>query len=286
MNNIKDKETIVIEQENERDVTIELSRYLDVLGSDVRLKILKLLQLEPADVETISSLLIRKFGKVSSRENTKRHVDKLLSIGVIKKQPAIRDNRAVINYVLVPGSIEFTMRTLTKVMKLDLSLDLRSRVTGIRERVSDEFGQSLATVKVLGGVDDGREFLIKKEDIRIGRFDPDNVDKYDRENDIVLSKEYRFVTRVSKPHAKLFFENGQWNIQHCEGRNPTYLWNRKLDKYKKEKLKNADIINLAKGEKGVSLVFHIPRAPKIGPKNARDQKSHVTNGKYHTNRIV
>lgn len=254
----KDRETIVIKQKDAPDITVELAKYLDILGSPVRLKILKMLERDRMDVETISHLLW-KGGKISSRENTKRHVDKLLSIGLVRKEPGMKNDRPVINYVLVPGSIETVIRTINEVMKLDLTFELRSLVAGVQERFSEEF-PSFAIIRVLGGKDDGREFPLKRTEVKIGREDPENKEKYDSENDVILSNEYRAVTRVWKPHARLLLENGQWYIEHCEGKSDTYLWNKKLDKYRKEKLKNGDMINLAQGDKGARLVFILPRS--------------------------
>jgi len=263
LNSPKERETVIIEQENAPDITVELSEFLDVLGSDVRLKILKLLQSKPVDVETISTLLLRRYSKTSSRENTKKHIDKLLSVGLIMKQPGIRDNRAVINYVIVPGAVETIMRTLSKVMKFDLNLKLSGKAAGIQRRVLDEFSRSLAYVRVLGGPDDGQEFLLKKDDIKVGRIDPEHMNKYDPENDVVLSESYKAVTRVWRPHAKLTLEKDQWYVEHCEGKNLTYLWNRRLDKHRRLKLKNGDIISLAKGTKGVRLVFLLPKPEDV-----------------------
>jgi hypothetical protein len=57
------------------------------------------------------------------------------------------------------------------------------------------------------------------------------------------------VTRVSKPHAKLLIENGQWYIEHCEGVNRTYLWKTELSKNRKQQLNDGDIITLVEGDK-------------------------------------
>jgi hypothetical protein len=255
----KNKETIVIKQKDAADITVKLAEYLEILGSSIRLDILKLLMTEPLDVESISHLLCKKFGKISSRENTKNHIDKLLTIGLVIKQPGMRDSRAVVKYALVPGSIEVAMRTLSKVMKMDLKLELSKNVAGIREKLSEEFSQSFATIKILGGVDDGQEFLLKENEVRIGRVDPENMEKYDPKNDIALSDSYGAITRVWKPHAKLILEDGQWYIEHCEGVNETYLWDRKLEKNRKEPLKNGDVIGLAEGAKGVRMVFLLPK---------------------------
>jgi hypothetical protein len=255
-------ETIIIKQNNAPDITVELAKYLDVLGSPIRLNILKLLGTTPMDVELVCRGLWRKYHISSCRENTKKHIDKLLSIGLVRKKAGIRDNRAVINYVLVSGSIETAMRTLSKVMRFDLDFQVDRKVAGVREKLSEKFSDSFAVIRVLGGVYDGREFLLKENEAKIGRADPDKADKYDTETDIVLADQYKAVTRVWKPHARLFLEGGQWYIEHCKGRNLTCLWNKELEENKKHELKDGDIINIARGSKGVRLVFLWPKLEK------------------------
>jgi predicted transcriptional regulator len=58
----------------------ELSEYLDVLSSSTRLKILKVIERRPKDVRQIS------YEIETSYENTKKHLDKLMSIGVVRKE--------------------------------------------------------------------------------------------------------------------------------------------------------------------------------------------------------
>ena len=255
MNTRVNKKTIIIKQKDAPDLTVELAKYLDVLGSTVRLKIIRLLDSNPMDIEFVSHMLWKKYGKISSRENTKKHIDKLLEIGLVKKIPGIRDNRAVINYMLVPGAIEMITRTLSKVMKFDLELELNRKAKQVNKRINEELAEKHAVLRVLNGLDDGREFFLKKNLIRIGRIDPENTDDYDSENDVILSDSYEAVTRVSKPHAVIVIDNEKYYIEHCEGINSTYLWNRKLEKHRKIELNNGDMIYLAKGEKGARFVF-------------------------------
>jgi hypothetical protein len=149
------------------------------------------------------------------------------------------------------------MRTINKVLKLELTIDLEREAKKIRENLTGEF--CLPMVKVLGGVDDGHEFHLKKDKIKVGRIDPENQDKYDPENDVVLSDQYKVVSRVWKPQALLTFENGEWFIEQGEG-NPTSLWEKTLTKGRKEKLRHEDIIHLSEGEKSVRLVFLLPKS--------------------------
>ncbi len=128
------------------------------------------------------------------------------------------------------GFFEAAMRTLSRIMKMNLKLELRSQAEEVKAKLGKELLENFASVKILGGADDGRIFELRKNQIKIGRVDPENQDEYDPQNDIVFSNSYSVVTRVSKPHARLFLEDGQWYVEHCEGVNGTYLWERKLAK--------------------------------------------------------
>ena len=60
---------------------------------------------------------------------------------------------------------------------------------------------------MLGGPDDGKVFMLKQNQVRIGRIDPENQAAYSPEDDIVLSDGYTAVTRVSKPHGQFISSN-------------------------------------------------------------------------------
>jgi DNA-binding transcriptional ArsR family regulator len=244
--------TVIIE---DSDFVKELSEYLDVLSSDVRLKILKLVEKEPKDARTIASDIETTY------ENTKRHLDKLLNIGVIRKEiglgrETVKGIHPVWKYSLVTGGLEAILRNLG--IFSNLKFILIDRVETVKGRISEEFMSNFPMIKVLGGQDDGKVFLIKKESVRIGRIDPKNQDQYDPENDIVLSGEYKAVTRVSKPHAKLTLEGSVWDIEDCESTGGTYLNNRKLDKYRMTKLNDGDMVGLSRGVLGALLLFTLP----------------------------
>jgi len=78
MDGAKSGETILID---EKTIFLsDLPMYLDILGSDVRLRILKFAATSPKDIREISNEI------ETSLENTKRHLDKLMSIGIIKQE--------------------------------------------------------------------------------------------------------------------------------------------------------------------------------------------------------
>ena len=251
------RETLVIDEGS--DFISELAKYLDALSNDRRLKILKLLEWGPKDIRTIAKELHRKYGIVISQEAVNKHLVKLQKVGVIGKIPGIKDTprgqRAVMNYVLIPGGIEAIMRNLGEFAKLRFELD-RS-VEKVIEKISESFDSVFPRVRIIGGTDDGSEFLIQGDSVNIGRIDPEKTDKYDPENDIVLSNNYKAVTRVSHPHARLTLMDNEWHIEDCNSANGTYIGDGKLEKYRKKKLKNGDIIGLGKGMMGARLVLNL-----------------------------
>ncbi len=101
--------TIIVHEDS--DSLEELSEYLDVLSSSARLRILKFLEKKPRDARAISKEI------ETSYENTKKHLDKLLSVGVIKKEaglgaPTSKGIHPVWEYSIVPGGLEAIIRNL------------------------------------------------------------------------------------------------------------------------------------------------------------------------------
>ncbi len=100
MNPADKSPTIIVHEES--DSLEELSEYLDVLSSSSRLRIVKFLEKKPRDARAISKEI------ETSYENTKKHLDKLLGIGVIKKEaglgaPTSKGIHPVWQYSVVPG---------------------------------------------------------------------------------------------------------------------------------------------------------------------------------------
>ncbi|MFY9800056.1 MAG: winged helix-turn-helix domain-containing protein, partial [Methanoregula sp.] len=81
MNPADKSPTIIVHDDS--DSLKELSEYLDVLSSSARLRILKFLEKKPRDARAISKEI------ETSYENTKKHLDKLLSVGIIKKEAGL-----------------------------------------------------------------------------------------------------------------------------------------------------------------------------------------------------
>lgn len=241
----------------------ELSEYLEVLSSSARLRILKYLEKKPADVRAISKEI------ETSYENTKKHLDRLLSIGVIKKGAGLgsatsKGIHPVWEYSLVPGGLEAIIRTLglfsnKKVQVLESGIN--TRLASVKGALSKEFMGNMPAAIVLGGAMDGRVFLLKKDEVNIGRTETDAPARQATLDDIILSDEYTAVTRISRPHGRLTFEKGAWSVEDCGSTGGTQLNNKQIDKYIRVPVQDGDLLELSHGVNGVKLLMVIPRHP-------------------------
>lgn len=80
----------------------------------------------------------------------------------------------------------------------------------------------------------------------------------DPERDIVLGEEYAAVTRVSRPHARLTRRADAWLIEDGGSTGGTFVNGTPLDRGKRRELHDGDLIELAKGAPGATLVFVVP----------------------------
>jgi DNA-binding transcriptional ArsR family regulator len=250
--------TIIIDDDS--DSLEELSEYLDVLSSSARLRILKFLERKPRDARSISNEI------ETSYENTKKHLDKLLSIGVIKKEaglgaPTSKGIHPVWEYSLVPGGLEAIIRNLGLFSNTRVRIvgsDISSRLDEVKKTLSREFLGNIPAAIILGGPDDGKVYMFRNEIVNFGRTDPERTAAYSPEKDIVLSDGYTAVTRVSKPHGKFINERSRWYIEDCGSTGGTRLNNTRLEKRMRVPVHDGDLVELAKGISGVKLLLVIP----------------------------
>jgi DNA-binding transcriptional ArsR family regulator len=263
MNPADKSPTIIVHEES--DSLEELSEYLDVLSSSARLRIVKFLEKKPRDARAISNEI------ETSYENTKKHLDKLLGIGVIKKEaglgaPTSKGIHPVWEYSVVPGGLEAIIRNLGLFSNARVQIvggEISRRLAEVKGTLSKEVLGNCPAAIVLGGPDDGKAFILKTDIVAIGRTDPDNQTSFDPGKDIVLADGYTAVTRVSKPHGRFRHENGIWYIEDCGSTGGTQLNNKKVEDRARVPVRDGDLIELAKGISGVKLVLIIP--PGAGP---------------------
>ena len=257
--NLADKSPTIIVHEDS-DSLEELSEYLDVLSSSARLRIVKFLEKKPRDARAISKEI------ETSYENTKKHLDKLLGIGVIKKEaglgaPTSKGIHPVWQYSVVPGGLEAIIRNLGLFSNARVQIvgeEISRRLEEVKGNLSKEVLGNCPAAIVLGGPDDGKAFILRSDTIAIGRTDPDNQTAFNPGKDIVLADGYTAVTRVSKPHGRLLLETGIWYIEDCGSTGGTQLNNKKIANNVRVPVRDGDLVELAKGISGVKLVLIIP----------------------------
>ena len=240
------------------DFLQELSEYLDVLSNSVRLKILKLVEKRPKDARTISHEI------ETSYENTKKHLDKLLSIGLIRKEagvgrPTSKGVHPVWEYSLVPGALEAVTRSLALFSNTPLSPDhrvLSEQLNDVRGKISQEFG-SVPALIVMGGEKDGTVFFLKEPIAVLGREDPATITPPGVVL-IVFPDTYRAVTRVSRPHARIREEKEEYYLEDRGSTGGTFVNNVRVEKEEKILLQDGALIDLGKGPQGIRLLFVLP----------------------------
>lgn len=248
------------------DELAELSSYLEVLGSSVRLKILRFIAETPKDAREIA----RDTG--TSYENVKKHLEKLLSIGVVRKEAGISSESAervhlVWRYVLVPGGMEAIIRTLSLFSSNPaecIDNPLREKLTGVRDQVSRAFFHHQAAAIVLGGPADGSVHLFHGAIVNIGRIDQDRPVAADQAAGIMLPEEYRAVTRVTRPHGRFRKQDEAWYYTDCTSTGGSYLNSRRLPAEEETRLSDGDLLELGKGPGAVRLLIVLPGVSGTG----------------------
>jgi len=242
----------------EGDIIDELSAYLEILSSGTRLRILKLLEKRPMDVTSISR------ATETSYENTKKHLDRLLSIGVIRKEAGIgretsKGVHPVWEYSLVPGTLEGIVRTLGVFSNLRITgvdRTLGERLSRVKGGVSGTLLGGSPMAVVMGGKEDGRSFTLGRGEARVGRRDPARPGAADP-GDIILDDAYRGVTRITRPHGKIRVGT-EVTYEDCGSTGGSAVNGRKVQPGVAVRLGNGDILELGQGAAGARLVLAIP----------------------------
>lgn len=107
---------------------------------------------------------------------------------------------------------------------------------------------------IYNGVDKGKTFTVNKDEtVLIGR--EENFDAGDLASfTILLDNSYTSVSRVSKPHLKLFYMDDNWYIVDESSSNGTFILDKKIKKGQKTKLRNNTFLKLSKGT-GSAIIY-------------------------------
>jgi DNA-binding transcriptional ArsR family regulator len=234
----------------------ELSEYLEVLSNPVRLKILKVIEKEPKEISEIASRIDTSYA------NTKKHIDQLVHIGLVRKEAGFGRETAkgihpVWKFSLAEGSLSGLIKNLGVFSRINIPMgygEIQKTLNSVREAVLRESGTDFPALHLVEGKGAGRTFLLKSARVQIGRIDPDSPSR-PGEGDIALPVEYVAVTRITKPHAIVTRSGSVWQIEDRGSSGGTYLNAALIPPLHKTPLKNGDIIDLAMGEDAARFLF-------------------------------
>ena len=247
-----------LKDDEKDDLMEELSEYFSVFGNESRLKILKTIQKGAKDARTIANTLNKKWNIEVSVPNTKKHLKKLIEIGVVTKYPVIReDGQIVMFYRCVSSSLDAVLKNLHRLSGIALKEDTiniegASKIEKTIEEILNEFPLKSKLV-LLDGKNITGEYPLEKNCMSIGRMSP-------KENDISLPDTDRTVGRKQ---SRIIYESGRYYLEDIGSKNGTYLMDKnqkqfvKLELGKRVGLNDGDIMRL--GFLNTILVFRRAR---------------------------
>ncbi len=232
----------------------ELSEYLDVLASPIRLQILSFIGTKPRTVRQISHEI------ATSYENTKKHLTKLLSLGIIRKEIGVSDEpvnmgQPVFYYKLVPDGLNHAAYNLTLFSQVagtsnpDLSKQVIAAQTGLHTILPARPG-----FVIMNGSEQGRMIELTEPVYRVGRIE-EGWNGISPEPALLLNDEYRSVSRVSRPHAWVKKQAGFWTLADGNSKGGTYINGRPIG-HDPVILQDGDRIELSPGTLGITFTFH------------------------------
>ena len=106
---------------------------------------------------------------------------------------------------------------------------------------------------IFNGVDKGKTFKVHKDETvligRKGNFSQGDLAPFS----ILLDNSYETVSKISKPHLRLFYKNDGWYIFDETSSNGTFIGDMEVEKGKPTKLKSNSFLKLSKGNGGAVI---------------------------------
>jgi hypothetical protein len=248
-----------IQGKKDPEYLIEMSDYLNALANPVRLHILSALETRPMELKELATLTR------TSYENIRKHIDKLLLAGLVRKDAGMSSEtmtgvHPVWKYSLAPGGMEQIITNLSMFSKVPLSIthtDLADQLSAIRKDISTQFGVTAPCLYLVSGPDEGKIFSLTGDKISIGRVDPtDPSVKAMNKNLIMLSQDYKSVSRVSRPHAKIYHSDN-WEIEDCKSTSGTFINTEPIPVNVRREIVDGDLIILGTGNMSARFLFII-----------------------------
>ncbi len=245
-----------IQGKRDPDYLAEMSDYLNALANPTRLQILAHLENHPMELKEITALT------KTSYENIRKHIDKLVLAGVVRKDAGMSSEtmtgiHPVWKYSLSPGGMEAIVTKLSMFSKVPLTVatpDLADQVQMVRGEIVNQFGRSSPCLYLTGGPDEGKIYPLTAEKTAVGRKDPVGESILTKNKNVILSPEYKSVSRVSRPHCYIYHEDGFF-IEDCVSTSGTFVNTEPLTANEKRPLEDGDLIILGSGNFSAKLIF-------------------------------
>ncbi len=233
---------------------VEISEYLNALASPTRLQILTALENRPMDLKEITSVT------KTSYENTRKHMDKLLLAGLVRKEAGLSSEtmtgiHPVWKYSIARGGMEAIITNLSMFSKVPLSVpssELAGRLQEVRAQVGEQAGKRGACLYLASGTQEGTIIPLDTGTTSIGRADPGATRPHD--SCFELSPEYKSVSRVSRPHCRIH-HGTCWEIEDCGSTSGTFVNMKPLTAGKRYEVHDGDTIILGTGNLLARFIF-------------------------------
>lgn len=209
---------------------VALARDLRPLSNEKRLELLHFLT-RPHYLEEIASHL------KMARQAAQKHIDQLLEIGVIKKQPGQRPSGPVMEYVVVPQRLfamseEFNKLGVLRPLAAEAALSRTQVVTRTPRPVQASMGPSLVSVH---GMKVGTAYRLG------GTPGPWTIG---RDADRAISLDYDPF--VSNRHAEVQLKGDAYHLVDTFSTNGTYLNFERLPRGGEAPLQPGDVVGVGK----------------------------------------
>lgn len=263
MPNIESVKTMIRDISNSSLISVKLA----AVNNNVRFSILEILKdfqktnmnddnsfkKDPLYSREINSILLNKYNINITPQMLGQHLKQLLEADLIeevlvkKEVPNKIGKRNVKAYILKSDAFEDLFLEITFLSdELLLFLDLYKS----NQKFHD--GEH-CILTVFNGADKGKTFKIHKhETVFIGRkanFRTPDLASFA----LLLDNSYTAVSDISKPHLKIFYQEGNWCIMDESSSNGTFLGDRKVPNGVVTKLENNSFLKLSRGVGGAVI---------------------------------
>lgn len=263
MCDLEDVKTMVFDSIDSNLISVKLA----AVNNEVRFAILEILRdfqkknqvspglfkNEPLYSREINAVLLENYNIDITPQMLGQHLKQLMNADLIEELIIKKE---------VPNKIG--LRTVKAyILKEDAFKDLFLEITFLSDELLSFFdlyetnkryhdGEH-CILTVFNGVDKGKTFKVNRnESVLIGRrgeFRQSDLASFT----ILLDNSYSTVSKVSKPHLKLFYQDGSWCIIDENSSNGTFIADRKVIKGIPTPLKNNSFLKLSRGNGGAVI---------------------------------